>query len=50
MSYTNFDISHPKYVYDNYCHIQILDEKYYFFCRGQYIYIPITSIPIILNI
>ena len=28
LSYTNFDISHSKFVYHNYCHIQILDEKY----------------------
>ena len=28
LSYTHFDISHPKFVYDNCCHIQILDEEY----------------------
>ena len=26
--YINFDISHPKSVYDNDCHTQSLDEKY----------------------
>ena len=49
LSYTNFDISHPNLVYDNYCQKQILDEKYQSVCRGQYMYIPI-KIHIILNI
>ena len=52
LSYSNFDISHQKFEYDNYCHKKILEEKYQIFFRGQYLYIPITSIhvPIILNI
>ena len=40
LSYTNFDISLPKFVYDNYIIWDILNS----------LYIPNTSIPIILNI
>ena len=39
MSYTYFDISRPKFVCDNYCHIQMIDEKDQFFVEDNiYIY------------